>query len=127
MYDGGKIIVGIVIFLLFALFPIYSNLGKAYETAKPDLNTPEIMAMPVKKCVEPKEFMRAEHMKLLVQWRDMALRKGQRLYINSRGEKYLISLQRTCLRCHSNKKDFCDRCHAKADVRPYCWDCHFGK
>ena len=127
MYDGGKIIVGIVIFLVFALFPIYTNVGKAYESPKPDLNTPEIMTLPVKKCVEPKDFMRAEHMKLLVEWRDMALRQGQRQYINSRGEKYLISLQRTCMRCHSNKKDFCDRCHVKVDVKPYCWDCHFGK
>jgi hypothetical protein len=127
MYDGGKIIVGILIFLIFALFPIYSNIGKAYQPPKPKLDTPEIKKMAVKKCVEPKEFMRPEHMKLIVDWRDAALREAKRTYINSRGERYSISLQNTCMKCHSNKKKFCDECHKHAGVKPYCWDCHFVK
>jgi hypothetical protein len=35
-----------------------------------------------------------------------------------------MSLSNTCLDCHSNKAEFCDRCHNYASVSPYCWDCH---
>jgi hypothetical protein len=35
-----------------------------------------------------------------------------------------MSLTRTCLDCHSNKAEFCDRCHTYMAVDPYCWDCH---
>ncbi len=31
----------------------------------------------------------------------------------------------TCLTgCHTNKADFCDRCHNYAGVSVYCWECH---
>ena len=36
---------------------------------------------------------------------------------------FVMSLSNTCLDCHSNKADFCDKCHNYASVRPYCWDC----
>ena len=35
-----------------------------------------------------------------------------------------MSLTRGCLDCHSNKAEFCDRCHASAGVTPKCFDCH---
>jgi hypothetical protein len=35
-----------------------------------------------------------------------------------------MSLQNGCMRCHSNKKKFCDECHNYMAVKPYCWDCH---
>lgn len=35
-----------------------------------------------------------------------------------------MSLQNTCMDCHSNKKDFCDQCHNYTNVNPFCWDCH---
>jgi hypothetical protein len=35
-----------------------------------------------------------------------------------------MSLQNTCMQCHPNKAEFCDRCHNYASVKPYCWDCH---
>ncbi len=128
MYDGGKIIAGIIIFLAFALFPFYSNIGKAdIKPPKPSLDTPVIKALKVKKCVEPEQYMRESHMQLLIKWRDSALRHAKRVYVNSNGEEYVISLQKTCLRCHSNRSEFCDRCHKYADVDPYCWDCHFSK
>jgi hypothetical protein len=30
----------------------------------------------------------------------------------------------TCLGCHKNKSEFCDRCHSYSGVDPYCMDCH---
>jgi len=127
MYDIGKIGVGIIIFLAIALFPIYSNFGKEIKKPDPKLDTPVIQQLAEKKCVESKEFMRAEHMQLLNHWRDSALRDGNRLYVGAEGRKYEISLQRSCMKCHSNKKKFCDECHSYAAVKPYCWDCHFVK
>ncbi len=127
MYDGGKIILGIAVFLAFATFPFYSNMGRTVPKAEPKIDTPVIQQMEEKECVEPKEFMRAEHMKLLNEWRDSALRDARRVYVSSRGKRYDISLQNTCMKCHSNKSKFCDECHGYAAVKPYCWDCHFVK
>jgi hypothetical protein len=127
MYDGGKIIVGLIVFLAIATFPIYSNFGKEIKKPDPKLDTPVIQKMAEKKCVESKEFMRAGHMQLLNEWRDSALRDGNRLYKGAGGKEHTISLQNTCMKCHSNKKKFCDECHNYVAVKPYCWDCHFIK
>lgn len=127
MYDGGKIITGIIIFLLFATFPFYYNIGKANVKPDPKLDTPVIKQLKEKKCVESKAYMRAYHMQLLNKWRNQALRKANRTYRNEEGKLFQISLQNTCMRCHSNKQKFCDECHKYAEVKPYCWDCHFVK
>ena len=128
MYNGGKIIIGLVIFVGLVTFPLWNNMGKA--TAKPDpkVDTPEILKLAEneRKCVEPKAYMKGEHMKLLNEWRDWVVREGNRIYVNAEGKRYAMSLQNTCMKCHSNKKKFCDECHNYADVKPYCWDCHIA-
>lgn len=121
MYDGSKIIPGLIIFLGLVTFPFWSNLGRAaYE--RPELKLPEFE----KECVAPKEWIRAEHMQLLNDWRDLAVRDNQRLYVNQAGKSFDMSLTRTCMssQCHANKAEFCDRCHDTLAVDPYCWDCH---
>jgi len=30
------------------------------------------------------------------------------------------------MKCHSNKKEFCDKCHNYMAVVPYCWSCHIA-
>ncbi|MBI5203763.1 MAG: sulfate reduction electron transfer complex DsrMKJOP subunit DsrJ [Nitrospirae bacterium] len=128
MYDSGKIIVGLIIFIALVTFPFYNNIGKV--NAKPELkiDTPEIQKLPEqeRKCVEPKEFMRGGHMQLLNDWRDSVVRNGNRVYKNSVSKEFNMSLQNECMRCHSNKKDFCDKCHNYMAVKPYCWDCHIA-
>ncbi|NCO83974.1 MAG: menaquinol oxidoreductase [Nitrospirae bacterium CG_4_10_14_3_um_filter_44_29] len=130
MYDGGKILVGLIIFIALFASPFYLNMGKA--VAKPELkfDTPEIQQMEKetgkKQCVEPKEFMRAEHMQILNNWRDEVIRSGNRDEIVILGHKYDKSLQNGCMKCHSNKKDFCDKCHNYMAVQPYCWRCHIA-
>ena len=128
MYDGRKIIIGLIIFLALVTFPFYNNIGKV--NAKPELkiDTPEIQKLPEqdRKCVEPKEFMRGGHMQLLNDWRDSVVREDNRLYKNSANKDFNMSLQNECMRCHSNKKDFCDKCHNYMAVVPYCWDCHIA-
>lgn len=127
MYDSGKIMVGLLIFLGIVTFPFYYNAGKA--VAKPELkiDTPVIQNMPEseRKCVEAKEFMRGGHMQMLNNWRDSVVREGNRVYVSSNtGKRHIMSLQNTCMNCHSNKKKFCDECHNYMAVKPYCWDCH---
>jgi len=119
MHYGFPIIIGLVIFIgmLTAPFAI-GTMTKVYK--QPELKMPA----GEKECVESKEFMREQHMQLLNDWRDWALRDGKRIYTNHAGKEYVISLQNTCMKCHNNKADFCDKCHADAGVSPYCWDCH---
>jgi hypothetical protein len=68
--------------------------------------------------------MRAEHMKLLDEWRREAVRDANRVYKSSTGKIYDKSLQNTCMECHSNKSKFCDQCHNYTGIAPFCWDCH---
>ena len=119
MYNAKFIVPGIVIFVGLFTIPFWSNLGSsAYERPKLALPATE------KECIEPREFMAAEHMQLLDTWRDMALRQEKREYVSSKGKKWAISLQNTCMKCHANKAEFCDKCHNSNSVSPYCWDCH---
>ena len=120
MRDGGKIVIGLVIFLILITFPIWYNIAKGKATYVPEL------AKPVKgtECVRPTEFMIANHMDLLNQWRDSVVRLGERYYVDSHGQMVEMSLTHTCLDCHADKAEFCDKCHSYMGVEPYCWDCH---
>ena len=124
MYDSGKIITGIVIFVILVTFPIWYNLGRATPPPDPKIDTPVIQEMKDKKCIEPKQAMKGSHMKILDEWRHTVVRNGERIYTAIDGKQYDMSLQNTCMKCHSNKTQFCDQCHNYLQVKPYCWDCH---
>jgi len=121
MKDKKLIITGMIIFFIIVTFPFWYNRGKA--APQPDLIL-TAKAKAAKVCVRSTEYMKGEHMQLLDVWRDSVVRRGERIYVSPAGEEYAMSLTNTCLDCHSNKADFCDRCHNYASVRPYCWDCH---
>ena len=76
------------------------------------------------KCVMSTEYMTTKHMQLLDQWRHEVVRNAKREFVNAEGQTFDMSLSNTCLDCHANKVEFCDRCHDYASTRPYCWDCH---
>jgi hypothetical protein len=124
LYDGGKIIAGIAVFLIVASIPFWYGGGKAVAPPDLKLDTPEIQQLKEKLCVEPAPYMRANHMRLLKTWRDSVVRDGNRSYKAADGKEYDISLTKTCLECHSNKAEFCDRCHNYAAAKPKCWNCH---
>ncbi len=121
MNDRGKIIAGLAIFIAIVTLPFWFNMGKAAPVPEPKLTA---KAKAAKECVESTAFMRAEHMQLLDVWRDTVVREAKRVYVTEKGKEYMMSLSNTCLDCHSNKTEFCDRCHDYASARPYCWDCH---
>jgi hypothetical protein len=120
MYDGGKIVGGLVVFVALVSFPTWYTLAGGDAGAPPKLAAPQ-----GKQCVESKEFMAASHMQLLDEWRDLAVRDGVREYTSREyGTKHEISLSNTCLGCHGSRDAFCTKCHTYAGVDPYCWSCH---
>ena len=132
MYDSKPVITGIVIFLVIFTYPLWSNVGSASTPPKPDakpaLEYAKKANLP-QTCVAPKEFMRNSHMVLLDNWRDHVVRQQDRIYVveDENGNtvaQYKISLTSECMKCHSNKKTFCDSCHNYMAISPYCWDCH---
>jgi len=121
MYDAGKIIIGLIIFLVLATSPFWYNqaTGKVDYKPNPQLKTD------AEACVMPTDYMREAHMDLLNDWRHSVVRDGERVHISHTGEKFNKSLSETCLDCHHNKETFCDECHNYSAVgQPVCWDCH---
>lgn len=122
MYDAGKIIVGLVVFVVVATSPLWFNALTSETPEVPEIKLPTNGST---ECVETIDYMRANHMDLLNEWRDEVVRVGTRDYVSSStGKTFDMSLSRTCMDCHSNKADFCDACHTYLAVSPYCWDCH---
>ena len=121
MKDKKFIIAGLAIFLIIFTLPFWYNRGKAAPAPEVELTARAKMA---KECVRSTEWMQKEHMQLLDLWRHTVVRNAERVYVSPNGKEYNMSLSNTCLDCHSNKAEFCDRCHDYASVRPYCWDCH---
>ena len=120
MYNAGKIIPGLVVFLALATVPIWYNVASGHEAVAPEIEKPKGETQ----CVADAEYMRREHMQLLSSWRDDVVRRGERVYTTADGREYDKSLTRTCLGCHQSKAKSCDRCHNYLDVKPYCWQCH---
>ena len=98
------------------------------------------------RCVESRAWMAAQHMDLLIDWRDWVVRDGEREYPSEEhpaqsSQKPVVrpmSLTGTCMGCHQSRQGFCGKCHEYADVSPVrplhfasrgngrmrCWDCH---
>jgi hypothetical protein len=122
MHDVGKIAGGLVVFLVLVTSPLWYNALSASPPSAPEVADPPNGS---KQCIEATDYMRAYHMDLLNDWRDDVVRIGLRDYHSDlTGTTYDMSLSRTCMDCHSNKAEFCDRCHNYMAVDPYCWDCH---
>jgi len=120
MYDAGKVIAGVIIFLLVVLSPFWYNTVSRTAGYVPELE----LATDAKECVEATPYMKTSHVELLNSWKEEVVRIGKRAYSAQNGKTYAISLTDTCLHCHFNKAEFCDRCHNYTGVKPVCWDCH---
>ncbi len=124
MYNKNMVLAGVIAFIILMTAPFWLNAGRDFEELKLDLPKFE------KECVEPASWMRANHMQLLDEWRNDVVRDGERDYTSEHfpgghdNKEFKKSLTLTCLDCHDKKKDFCDKCHTYAGVKPYCWACH---
>ncbi len=122
MRDRLLIAIGLFLFVALVTYPMWHAAYAKTTSAAPQLKMPAQQ----KTCVAPRDYMRASHMKLLSDWREGAVRDRRLTYVSPDGKKYRVNLSATCLgECHTDKKEFCDRCHTYAAVSgPYCWDCH---
>lgn len=78
------------------------------------------------KCVKDAQWMRKNHMHLLLHQRDETVHKGVREVPNS---------LKNCIECHASVKDdsviaredsFCVACHKYEAVKLDCFECHSG-
>ncbi len=123
MYDAGKIITGLIIFIALFASPIWYDAISGKEALKqPELILPSRADQ--KECVLSAEYMRSNHMELLNDWRFRVVRQGERKFITAGHKTVDMSLSKTCFNCHTNTTQFCDRCHNYVGVSPYCWECH---
>jgi len=120
MSDKGRIGAALVVFVVLMTSPFWYNLASGEKGAPPELSYPHEGGQ----CVEDTVFIRANHMRLLNDWRDEVVRSNDRIYTASDGRVHDKSLSGTCLSCHFEKEKFCDRCHAYVGIDPYCWNCH---
>ena len=124
MYDKPAVIVGLILFLAAATFPTWytaaaGGAGPRAEPVPPEGET---------ECIEDKAYMTGNHMQLLYDWRSAVVRDSKRFYTSmASGKQHEMSLTKTCLRCHSDRDTFCNRCHNYADVYPNCWTCHVDR
>ena len=121
MYDAGKVLAGLVVFLAVVTAPAWY-----YALAGSGLAQPELSISPEsQQCIEDTAYMRAYHMDMLDDWRDEAVRTSDTTYVGLDGKAYEKSLAGTCLGdCHSDRDRFCNSCHEYVGAEPYCWDCH---
>ncbi len=121
MSDKGKIIGGLVVFVVLVTFPLWHTVAAGGEATQPELEYP----VGESQCIEDTEFMRANHMDILNQWRNSVIRDGETAeYTASSGQQFAMSLTGTCMDCHDNRATFCTACHDYSNVTPKCWNCH---
>ena len=120
MSDKGRIIVGLLIFIVVVTAPIWYDLASGVDREPPEI----VLPAGETQCVADAAYMRTEHMQLLMDWREEVVRQDDREFVTADGRHFEKSLTGTCLGCHDNKAEFCDRCHDYLSVKPYCWDCH---
>lgn len=122
---AGSWIGGVALAAVLALAP---GLAHAADSAaagrvpRPTLDAPQ-----GDKCVADPDFMRRNHMQLLLHQRDATVHHGVR--------PRNTSLE-GCIACHANRQtgsvigsdeNFCQGCHAYAAVKLDCFECHASK
>ncbi len=113
---------GVAVFLILFTYPLWHAAAMGTQAKQPQLQLPT----QAKECVAPLPYMRASHMRLLIDWRENVVRNGVRQFHAANGRTFEASLTKTCLgQCHTDREKFCDRCHNYSGVSSlYCWDCH---
>ncbi len=99
----------------------------AFAGAAESLLVPKLDIGKGGQCVEDTQWMRKNHMHLLIQQRDETVHKGMR------DEKHSL---KNCIECHASLRDnsvigrddsFCQGCHRYEAVKIDCFECHSSK
>lgn len=116
MVSGGMAVV------VAGVLAVSAALAAGTSGEKPALG-PTVKTYKGNKCVEDTEFMRRNHMKLILHQRDETMHRGIRT------QKYSL---KNCVDCHADPKTnsvlgkdgFCESCHVYASVSIDCFSCH---
>ena len=117
--------------LLAALVVVGAALGLLKAEAADRTPVPQpVKPATAEKCVADTQFMRRNHMKMLLHQRDETMHEGIRT------KQYSLA---NCVSCHavkgadgkpvaySDPKHFCRTCHSYAAVRIDCFECHASR
>lgn len=115
MHNMKWVLPPLLLFLALLTYPLWAG---------SEAKQPVLAKAKGEQCVESAQWMRANHMQLLDDWRHSVVRDQSRTYVSTTGKHFEKSLSNTCLECHDNKEEFCEACHGYASVKPYCWECH---
>lgn len=118
-----KVVVALLLGLLAGAAVFAAERGQTRASRVP---VPVVLAAQGEQCVEDPQFMRRNHMQLLMHGRDATMRDGKRTDTRS--------LQ-NCVECHAHpqtqrvtgKEGFCEACHSYAAVSIDCFTCHADK
>jgi hypothetical protein len=126
LYHGRYILPALAAFLVVATVPVWRGVaarGPGFESPPNPRG---------ERCLEPKSVMRAQHMRMLLRWRDEVVRDNSRVYIASDGRTWEKSLK-TCVACHGHTDApgksttaaaACNECHEYVNAKLDCWNCH---
>jgi hypothetical protein len=126
LYNGRYILPALGAFLIAVTFPVWHGMAARDAGFKSPPNPKG------ERCIEPKGFMRAQHMRLLGRWRDEVVREDSRVYIAKDGHAWEKSLK-TCVACHGHTDAqgksttaaaACNECHSYVNAKLDCWNCH---
>ncbi|MFQ5430935.1 MAG: cytochrome C [Nitrospinota bacterium] len=108
------IVVTSIVFIVLSAPIIYTAAGNGLfaKPPAPKLTLPANAT----ECVEPTDWMRANHQELLMHERKVAVREGIRTVKHSLGN---------CKTCHTKREEFCDSCHQYTGIKLECFDCHY--
>lgn len=116
-----------ILALLVMVVAVASGAGRAMAGETPVPHPPKGQG---EHCVANTEFMRRNHMTMLLHERTETVREG------ARGEKFRLA---GCVSCHAVKGDdskpvafsdnrhFCRTCHSYAAVKIDCFECHASR
>ena len=129
LYNARYILPALGVFLVAVTFPVWRG---AVACSAGFQSPPNPKG---ERCIEPKRFMRAQHMHLLEHWRDEVVRENLHVYTASNGRRWDKSL-RTCVACHgqmdaqgksTTAAAACTQCHNYVNAKLDCWNCHQEK
>jgi hypothetical protein len=125
-YQGRYILPVLGAFLVVVTLPVWRGVAARGQGFQSPANPKG------ERCIEKKSFMRAEHMRMLVRWRDEVVRENRRTYTASDGRTWEKSLK-TCVACHgqtdaqgkfTTAAASCGECHTYVNAKLDCWNCH---
>jgi len=122
--QGNKAFI-VVIPVLIILFPLgYSIVCPVFSQGsagpEPFYESPDMKFGT--ECVEDTSYMRYHHMDLLKEIRHKAMREGIRGNV---GLSDCGNGKNSCRKCHASFEGFCNRCHARVNLRIDCLGCHY--